>query len=277
MRKIRLTKNARPIIEGAGVHLQRAFGFGDERLFDPFLLLDDFRNDDTRNYLAGFPWHPHRGIETITYMLEGSAEHSDSLGNSGVIHKGEVQWMTAGKGIIHQEMPKPNPIGRMYGFQLWTNLPATRKMMQPRYRDFKAEEIPLVTTASGAEVKVICGSFQGSVGPARDIITAPQYWDVYIPPETELVLPAPSGETCFLYAYEGEAKIGEQQIRNRQIALLDDGDEVALTASAAGFRMLFLRGKPLNESISWRGSIVMNTREEIQAAFRELEKGTFLK
>lgn len=277
MRKIRLIKNARPSIDGAGVHLFRAFGFGDERLFDPFLMLDDFRNDDTRNYLPGFPWHPHRGIETITYMLEGSAEHSDSMGNSGVIGKGDVQWMTAGKGVIHQEMPKPNSLGRMYGFQLWTNLPKTKKMMPPRYRDIKAADIPLVKTASGAVVKVICGTYEGVNGPTRDIIIEPQYWDVYVPPSTQLVLPAPSGETCFLYAYEGEASIGEQPVRNRQTALLDDGDEVEINASGAGFRMLFLRGKPLNESISWRGSIVMNTREEIETAFRELEKGTFLK
>lgn len=277
MRKIRLIRNARPAVDGAGVRLHRAFGFGDERLFDPFLLLDDFRNDDTRDYLAGFPWHPHRGIETITYMLEGSAEHSDSLGNSGVIRKGDVQWMTAGKGIVHQEMPKPNELGRMYGFQLWANLPAAKKMMKPRYRDIKAQDIPLVRTASGAEVKVICGSFEGVVGPALDIIIEPQYWDVHIPPNKELVLPAPAGETCFFYAYEGEASVGEQGVKNRQTALLDDGDEVAVTASGLGFRMLFVRGKPLNESISWRGSIVMNTRDEIETAYRELEKGTFLK
>ncbi len=277
MRKIRLIKDARPSVDGAGVHLHRALGFGDEQLFDPFLMLDDFRNDDPRDFLPGFPWHPHRGIETITYMLRGSAEHADSMGNSGVIGKGDVQWMTAGRGIVHQEMPKPNEAGKMYGFQLWTNLPAAQKMMPPRYRDIKAEEIPLVTTASGAEVKVICGSFDGVSGPTRDIIIEPQYWDVYIPPETELVLPAPRGETCFFYAYEGEASSGDQRVHNRQTALLDDGDGVALKASASGFRMLFLRGKPLNEPISWRGSIVMNTREEIQTAFRELQEGTFLK
>lgn len=276
MRKIRLIRNAKPTLEGAGVHLYRAFGFGDERLFDPFLMLDDFRNDDTRKYLPGFPWHPHRGIETITYMLEGSAEHSDSMGNKGVIQKGDVQWMTAGKGIIHQEMPKPNNLGRMYGFQLWTNLPAARKMMKPRYRDIKAEQIPVVKLPSGAEVKVICGSFQGVSSPARDIVIDPQYWDLYIPPDTELILPAPADETCALYAWEGEASVGEQILRNRQIALLDEGDEVAIKASSSGFRMLYLCGKPLNESISWRGSIVMNNREEIQTAFRELEKGTFL-
>ncbi len=277
MRKIRLIRNAKPTLEGAGVQLVRAFGFGDERLFDPFLLLDDFRNDDTRNYLAGFPWHPHRGMETITYMLEGSAEHSDSLGNSGVIRKGDVQWMTAGRGIIHQEMPKPNEIGRMYGFQLWANLPASKKMMQPRYQDILAADIPKVELPDGAEIKVICGSFQNVKGPAQDIMIEPQYWDVYIPADRELSLPAPAGETCFFYAYEGEVEVDGQIVRNRQVALLDNGDGVSFKTSSEGFRMLFLRGKPLNESISWRGPIVMNTRDETATAFKELDKGTFLK
>jgi len=277
MRKVRLIKNAKPTIEGAGVHLQRAFGFGDERLFDPFLMLDDFRNDDTRLYLPGFPWHPHRGIETITYMIEGSAEHADSLGNKGVISKGDVQWMTAGKGIIHQEMPKPNPIGRMYGFQLWANLPASQKMMKSRYRDIKAEQIPLVKTASGAEVKVICGSFQNVVGPARDIVIDPQYWDVFIPGGKELELPTSWEHTCFIYAYEGEALIADQRVKNRQTVLFDAGDSIVLKTEDPGFRMLFVCGKPLKESISWRGPIVMNTLEEIKTAFRELDEGKFLK
>jgi redox-sensitive bicupin YhaK (pirin superfamily) len=276
MRKVRLIKNAKPTIEGAGVHLFRAFGFGDERLFDPFLMLDDFRNDDTRNYIAGFPWHPHRGIETITYMLEGSAEHGDSLGNAGVIGKGDVQWMTAGKGIIHQEMPKPNSIGRMYGFQLWANLPAARKMMAPRYRDITAAQIPLAKTAEGTEVKVICGEFQGIRGPARDILTDPQYWDVWIPPDTLQALPAPIEHTCFIYVYEGDGSIGEQTIRNRQTVLFDDGEGIEIKSGASGLRMLYLCGKPLNESISWKGPIVMNTREEIIAAFKQLDEGKFL-
>ncbi len=277
MRKIRLIKTAKPTLEGAGVHLQRAFGFGDERLFDPFLMLDDFRNDDTRNYLPGFPWHPHRGIETITYMLEGSAEHGDSMGNRGVIGKGDVQWMTAGKGIIHQEMPKPNPIGRMYGFQLWANLPAKQKMMNPRYRDIKAEEIPLVKNPEGAEVKIICGSYLGVDGPAKDIMIDPQYWDVYIPAGVKTAFPAPQGYTCFAYAWEGEATCGEQKFVNRQTALFDDGEGVELTAGPAGFRMLYLCGKPLGESIAWKGPIVMNTREEIITAFKELDAGKFIK
>ncbi len=277
LRKIRLIKKAKPTIEGAGVHLQRAFGFGDERLFDPFLMLDDFRNDDTRNYMAGFPWHPHRGIETITYMLEGSAEHADSMGNSGVIRKGDVQWMTAGKGIIHQEMPKPNPIGRMYGFQLWANLPKVQKMMRPRYQDIKAEQIPTVKTSSGAEVKVICGAFQGVKGPVEDIVIEPQYWDVSVPANSELTLPTPEEHTCFIYAYDGDALIGEQRVLNRQVVLFEEGDAICFQAGAAGFKMLFLCGKPLKESISWRGPIVMNTREEIETAFKELDNGTFIK
>lgn len=276
MRKIRLIKTAKPTLEGAGVHLQRAFGFGDERLFDPFLMLDDFRNDDTRNYIAGFPWHPHRGIETITYMLEGSAEHGDSMGNSGVINKGDVQWMTAGRGIIHQEMPKPNKLGRMYGFQLWANLPAAQKMMKPRYQDIQAAQIPMVKTDSGAEIKLICGSFQDVQGPAQDIVINPQYWDVFIPAETELELPTTPTHTCFIYAYEGDAMIGEQRVVNRQVVLFEDGDSILLKAGPSGFRMLFLCGKPLKESISWRGPIVMNTREEIQKAFEDLDAGKFI-
>ncbi len=277
MRKIRLIRNAKPTIEGAGVHLQRAFGFGDERLFDPFLMLDDFRNDDTRNYLPGFPWHPHRGIETITYMLEGSAEHGDSLGNSGVIGKGDVQWMTAGKGIIHQEMPKPNPIGRMYGFQLWANLPAAQKMMKPRYQDIKAEQIPMVRQPDGVEVKVICGSFGGVTGPVQDIVIDPRYLDIFIPASRELALPTPIGHTCFLYAYEGDALSGDQRVSNRQTALFDDGDEIELKAGLSGFRCLLVSGKPLRESISWRGSIVMNTLAQINEAYQQLQMGTFLK
>ncbi|MBW6514417.1 MAG: pirin family protein [Candidatus Syntrophosphaera sp.] len=277
MRKLRLIRNAKPTLEGAGVHLHRAFGYGDQQLFDPFLLLDDFRNDDTRMYLPGFPWHPHRGIETITYMLEGSAEHQDSLGNGGTIGKGDVQWMTAGKGIMHQEMPKPNPIGRMYGFQLWANLPAAQKMMRPRYQDITADKIPVVKTDAGAEIKIICGTFQGVKGPAENIVIDPQYYDVFIPPVQKLALPAPQGHTCFIYVYEGEAMIGDQKARNRQTVLFDDGEGVELESGPSGLRFLFLSGKPLNESISWRGSIVMNTLQEIQTAYQELQMGTFLR
>lgn len=276
MRKIKLLKTALPTLEGAGVHLNRVFGYHDRPLFDPFLMLDDFRNDDPARYLKGFPWHPHRGIETITYMLEGSAEHGDSLGNSGTIHKGEVQWMTAGSGIVHQEMPKPDTRGRMYGFQLWTNLPAAHKMIPPRYRDLKAEQMPVVELDNGTRVKIICGEFQGVKGPAEDIIIHPQYWDVYLPAGQQVILPAPEGHTCFIYAYEGSARADEQLIGDRSVALFEDGDSVLVQAGNSDFRCLFLCGKPLREPIAWRGPIVMNSGEEIRLAFRQLEEGNFI-
>ena len=277
MRKIKLIKEATPILEGAGVHLRRAFGYSETPLFDPFLMLDDFRNDKPEKYLPGFPWHPHRGIETITYMLAGSAEHGDNLGNSGVIHKGEVQWMTAGSGIIHQEMPKPDEKGKMYGFQLWANLPSGQKMMEPRYRDVRETDIPLVRTPEGAEIKIICGLYGKTAGSVNDIIIDPQYWDVFLPADKKITLPTPSGHNCFIYCYGGEAIIDEQKIVNRQVVLFEDGDEIPIQALPEGFRFLFLCGKPLNEPISWKGPIVMNTREEIQTAFRELHEGTFIK
>jgi len=277
MRSIELVKSAVPTLEGAGVNLHRAFGYYDKPRFDPFLMLDDFRNDDPDDYIAGFPWHPHRGIETITFMLEGSAEHGDSLGNRGVIKKGEVQWMTAGSGIIHMEMPKPDPGGRMYGFQLWANLPAAHKMTKPRYRDLRANAMPVVDLDDGVKVKLICGSLKGVSAPVTDIIIDPQYWDVSIPAGASAMLPAPRGNTCFIYAYEGSATIAGQQIVNRQTVLFGDGDAISVAAGKDGFRMLFLCAKPLGEPISWRGPIVMNTREEIQTAFRELEENTFIK
>ncbi len=276
MREKKLIKTAVPTLEGAGVHLQRVFGYHDKPAFDPFLMLDDFRNDDPKLYQAGFPWHPHRGIEIITYMLEGYAEHKDSLGNSGVIHKGEVQWMTAGSGIIHQEMPKPDPRGRMYGFQLWTNLPASHKMIPPRYRDLRADQMPVVEMPDGASIKIICGEFQGVRGPAEDIIIQPQYWDVHLQAGQKVTLPAPIGHTCFIYAYQGEASCDGQRLQNRQVALFEDGDAILLEAGVQGFRCLFLCGKPLGEPIAWRGPIVMNTAEEIRTAFQQLDAGTFL-
>ncbi|HPS38670.1 MAG TPA: pirin family protein [Candidatus Cloacimonadota bacterium] len=277
MRKIKLVKTAVPTLEGAGVHLQRVFGYSDTPLFDPFLMLDDFRNDKPENYLPGFPWHPHRGIETITYMLEGSAEHGDSLGNSGVIGKGDVQWMTAGSGIIHQEMPKPDPKGRMYGFQVWANLPAQYKMMKPRYQDIKAEQIPVLRDDQGAELRLICGSYKGNHGPVTDIMTDPQYWDVRCEPERELTFPTTSGYNCFIYCYAGSATIDGRTISNRQVVLFEDGDRIGISTGAEGFSFLFLSGKPLNEPISWRGPIVMNTSDEIKQAFRDLEAGRFIR
>lgn len=277
MRKIKLIKDAVSTMEGAGVKLQRAFGYYDLPLFDPFLLFDDFRNDDPKDYIAGFPWHPHRGIETITYMIEGTAEHGDSLGNSGVIGKGEVQWMTAGSGIVHTEMPKPDADGKMYGFQLWANLPAKHKMTPPRYRNLTNEMMPIVELEGGAKVKLICGSLNGISAPVQDIIIDPQYWDVFIPANTKISLPAPKGNTAFIYAYDGEATIDDKTIKNRQIVLFEDGEGITISATDKGFKMLFMCAKPLNEPISWRGPIVMNTDEEIKQAFRELQNDTFIK
>lgn len=277
IRKIKSIRKPEAVMEGAGVHLRRAFGYYQQPNYDPFLMLDDFRNDDPAKYIAGFPWHPHRGIETITYMLEGSAEHGDSLGNHGTIHKGEVQWMTAGSGIIHQEMPKPDSSGRMYGFQLWTNLPAKDKMCKPRYRDLRAKDMPVVQSPEGSSIKIICGSYMNVRGPISDVIAAPEYWDVEIPPNTMQTLPAKLGNNCFIYAYQGSAHVDGRDLGNRDLVLFEDGDEISIKSGAEGFRMLFLSGKPLNEPISWRGPIVMNTKEEIRLAFKELEAGTFIK
>ncbi len=277
MRKIKLIKTAVPTLEGAGVHLQRVFGYHDIPLFDPFLMMDDFRNDEPKDYLPGFPWHPHRGIETITYMLEGSAEHGDSIGNSGVISKGDVQWMTAGSGIIHQEMPKPDAQGRMYGFQLWANLPAQSKMIAPRYRDIKARQIPVVMDPQGAEVKLICGAYLGHKAPVDDIIIQPQYWDVNGYPERELHFPAAAGHTCFIYCYAGDAMVSDTKIGNHQAVLFEDGEGITLHTGSQGIRFLYLLGKPLGEPIAWGGPIVMNTREEMREAFADLDRGSFIK
>ncbi|MDD3102996.1 MAG: pirin family protein [Candidatus Cloacimonetes bacterium] len=277
MRKIKLIKTAVPTQDGAGVHLQRVFGYHDTPLFDPFLMMDDFSNDKPENYLPGFPWHPHRGIETINYMLEGSAEHGDSMGNSGVIGKGDVQWMTAGSGIIHQEMPKPDVRGRMYGFQVWANLPAKAKMMAPRYQDIKAKQIPVILDPQGAELRIICGSYLGQKGPVEDIMIDPQYWDIRCEPSRPFSFPTALGHTCFLYLYAGSAQIDGKSIQKHQAVLFDDGESVDLSSGDEGCMLLLLSGKPLHEPISWRGPIVMNTAQEIKQAFRELEDGTFIK
>lgn len=277
MRKIKLIKTAVPTLEGAGVHLQRVFGYRDTPLFDPFLLMDDFSNDKPENYLPGFPWHPHRGIETITYMLEGTAEHGDSMGNTGVIGKGDVQWMTAGSGIIHQEMPKPDARGRMYGFQVWANLPAKAKMMAPRYQDIQAKQIPVIVDPQGAELRLICGSYLGRKGPVQDIMIDPQYWDIRCEPNRQLSFPTALGHTCFLYLYAGSAQIDGTSIKNHQAVLFEDGESVHLLSGDEGCKLLLLSGKPLHEPISWRGPIVMNTAQEIKQAFRELEDDTFIK
>ena len=297
-RRIQKLIHSKPTLEGAGVHLKRAFGsVAEAKWFDPFLLLDDFRADDPAQYLKGFPWHPHRGIETITYVLNGRVEHGDSLGHRGVIGAGDVQWMTAGSGIIHQEMPKGDADGRMGGFQLWANLPAAHKMMAPRYRDVTAAQIPAVTTPSGATIRVICGEVQGACGPVTDIVTDPEYLDVTIPAGAEFVHPTPPGHTVFAYVIEGHACFCDQQnpfayevdgencfdMKREPLAgdgsliLFGNGDQVVITTQGGPARLLLVSGRPLGEPVAWYGPIVMNTQEELQLAFEEFENGTFLK
>jgi quercetin 2,3-dioxygenase len=275
----RLTKS-RPTIEGAGVRLHRAFGFGSTSEFDPFLLLDDFRNEVPENYLAGFPWHPHRGIETITYILAGTVEHGDSMGNRGVIGPGDVQWMTAGSGIIHQEMPKGDEADRMHGFQLWANLPSSLKMTAPRYQEIKAKDIPEIDEADGTSVRIICGSFNGVKGPVDSIAADPGYLDVFVPSGQRRTFDVGSGHHAFAYVIAGSGAFGPMdgaEAGDRSLVLFDDGNEVAVQAGKDGVRFLLVWGKPLREPVAWQGPIVMNTQEELHQAFEELEKGTFLK
>lgn len=296
-RKIAMVLKGRPTVEGAGVHLKRVFGFQQAPELDPFLLLDDFSSEDPEEYLAGFPWHPHRGIETITYVLEGHVEHGDSMGNRGVITEGDVQWMTAGSGIVHQEMPKGRDDGLLRGFQLWANLPARDKMMEPRYRDIKAASIPVVGLDNGGTVRVICGRFGGAEGPARDIVTEPEYLDVSLHAGTVFTRGVPRGHTVFAYVIEGAAHFdrdhdpyayevqGENYfdlerdclVRSGTLVKYADGDGVEVTASADGARFLLISGRPLGEPVAWQGPIVMNTREELRVAFEEYRAGTFLK
>jgi len=278
-RRIRKVFKSKPTLEGAGVRLKRAFGWHHVPELDPFLLLDDFHSARPEDYLSGFPWHPHRGIETITYVLEGSVEHGDSMGNAGVIASGDVQWMTAGSGIVHQEMPKGRADGRLWGFQLWANLPASHKMMEPRYRGIEAGDIPDAAPGGGAAVKVICGEVDGVRGPVRDVVTDPEYLDVSLPPGASFSRLVRRGYTAFAYMIEGTAafqRLGEQH-GAESLVIFDDGDELAVTAGEAGARFLLVSGKPIGEPIAWWGPIVMNTQEELQLAFDEYEKGTFLK
>lgn len=267
-----------PTVEGAGVHLRRAFGFHNPERYDPFLLFDDFRSDTPADYLKGFPWHPHRGIDTITYMLQGDVEHGDSLGNSGVISDGEVQWMTAGRGIIHQEMPKGDKDGRLHGFQLWLNLPAGEKMGPPRYRDIGAGEIPTVRLADGIAIKIICGRIGDTVGPMTGIAADPEYLDISLPAGCSYSHPTRTGHTAIAYVIGGSGSFAPDagQCGNTSLVLFSDGEEVRATASAQGLRFLFFAGIPLREPIVWRGPIVMNTEEEIVQAFLEYHNGTFL-
>jgi redox-sensitive bicupin YhaK (pirin superfamily) len=297
LRPIKRLSQAKPTIEGAGVHLRRAFGFGNTTEFDPFLLLDDFRNDVPEDYLAGFPWHPHRGIETVTYVLAGTVEHGDSMGNHGAIAAGDVQWMTAGSGIIHQEMPKGDPEGRMHGFQLWANLPSASKMTAPRYQEVKAADIPLVQDDDGTAVRIVCGSFWGKTGPVQGIAADPTYLDVSVPPRRRKTLPVETTRHAFAYVFFGDGKFCNAsgplavpteavgwadtkppaEAANRSLVLFDRGDEIEVHAGEDGVRFLLVSGKPLVEPVAWYGPIVMNTQAELRQAFEELERGTFLK
>jgi len=276
-RKIRMTLTRQPTMEGAGVHLNRVFGYSQSPRFDPFLMLDDFRSNTPAHYLKGFPWHPHRGIETITYVTKGDVEHGDSLGNTGVISSGDVQWMTAGSGIIHQEMPKGDANGAMHGFQLWANLPAAQKMMAPRYRGITADQIPAVELENGVQVKVIAGSIGGAKGPMDDIVIDPEYFDCTVPTGQTFTHETDPAYTAFIYAVGGKGSTDSQAIENGTLVLFDAGDHVAISAANEPLRLLLLTGKPLNEPVAWRGPIVMNTQAELETAFREYHEGTFIK
>ena len=279
-RKIKSILSATATIEGAGVHLKRAFGYHQVPLLDPFLMLDDFHTSDPAEYLAGFPWHPHRGIETITYLLEGQVEHGDSMGNSGIIGAGDVQWMTAGSGIIHQEMPQESPTGTMWGFQFWANLPASHKMMAPRYQDVKAASIPEVTLDDGVTVKIIAGTVGGVPGPVTDIIIEPEMLDITVPPGTVYEHRVPEGHTAFVYILSGAASLdesGDRYQRETVVLYEREGDSVKIETKQDPVRFIFVAGKPLGEPVAWGGPIVMNTREELRVAFDEYEKGTFIK
>ena len=298
IRPVRHISGTTPHREGAGVNLQRVFGFGDPSLTDPFLMMDDFRNDRPENYLKGFPWHPHRGIETITYVLAGTVEHGDSLGNRGTLGAGDVQWMTAGSGIMHQEMPKGDALGRMHGFQLWANLPSNLKMTTPRYQDVGSKEIPEILEDDGTRVRVVVGSFWGKTGPVDGIAADPQYLDIYVPPGKRKVFPVDTYRSAFAYIFEGSAtfrdaskpfgvlvekEVAGEEIHlrdmsgNRTLVVFDTGDEVVVQAGEHGVRFLLISGAPIREPVAWHGPIVMNTREELITAVNELQAGTFIK
>ena len=296
IRPVKQVIESEPHIEGAGVRLRRAFGFGKTEDFDPFLLFDDFRNENPDDYRAGFPWHPHRGIETITYVLAGTVEHGDSLGNRGALGAGDVQWMTAGSGILHQEMPKGDPDGRMHGFQLWANLPSTHKMATPRYQDVPGTEIPEIVDDDGTSVRVMCGEFWGQRGPVDGIAAEPRYLDVHVPAGQRKTLPVEMSRHAFAYVFDGAGDFrdasapqgvlterydegGEtgQDVANRSLVLFDSGDEITVQAGDEGIRFLLVSGKPIEEPVAWRGPIVMNTQDELRQAFAELNNGTFIK
>jgi quercetin 2,3-dioxygenase len=298
IRPIKRITQSKPAVEGAGVKLRRAFGFGDTTSFDPFLLLDDFRNDRPEDYRAGFPWHPHRGIETITYVLAGTVEHRDSLGNKGALGPGDVQWMTAGSGILHQEMPEGDGRGRMHGFQLWANLPASLKMTAPRYQDVKAAEIPEIVDDDGTRVRVVCGEFWGKRGPIEGVAAEPRYLDIWVPPGRRKTLAVETERHAFAYVFEGSGSFrgasqpfgvltekeidGTEIVRrentgNRSLVEFDSGDEVVVQAGDEGIRFLLVSGRPLQEPVAWYGPIVMNSQTELKQALRELQDGTFIR
>ncbi|MEP6754274.1 MAG: pirin family protein [Chthonomonadales bacterium] len=297
IRPVQRLIKSKPTMEGAGVHLHRGFGFGNTTDFDPFLLFDDFRGDQEADYIAGFPWHPHRGIETITYVLAGTVDHADSMKNRGTIGPGDIQWMTAGRGIIHQEMPKGDEKGRMHGFQLWANLPAAMKMTAPRYQEVKAMEIPHLIDDDAVEVRVVCGDFWGKKGPIDGIAADPIYLDIFVPANTHKTFPVDTRRHAFAYVFEGSGKFcnaseplavpteGENwsdtsrhtEADNRSLILFSSGDEVSVRAGEHGIRFLLCSGKPLQEPVAWYGPIVMNTQQELQEAYAELDRGTFLK
>ncbi len=279
VRLIEEVLKSKPTLEGAGVRLKRALGFYQVPMFDPFLLLDDFHSDNPNDYIAGFPWHPHRGIETITYMLHGEVRHGDSLGNSGVIGAGDVQWMTAGSGIIHEEMPERQN-GLLWGFQLWANLPASHKMMDPRYRDVQGDTIPEVAVGDVAKVKIICGEVEGVKGPVQDIVTDPEYLDVTVNPHSEFGHSVKLGHTAFAYVISGSGYFDPDKTETygpERVILYGDGDEIVISNEHEPLRFLLISGKPIGEPVAWRGPIVMNTQEELHVAFEEYRNGTFIK
>jgi len=297
LRPVKQIIQPKPTIEGAGVRLERAFGFGKTKEFDPFLLLDDFRNEKPEDYLAGFPWHPHRGIETITYVLAGSVEHGDSLGNKGKMTAGDVQWMTAGSGILHQEMPKGDPRGRMHGFQLWANLPSSLKMTDPRYQDIPSAAIPEVTDDDGTKARIISGEFWGKRGPVEGVAADPSYLDISVPPGLHRRLKVETTRNAFAYVFAGSGRfrdasdpravltesavdpnaLAKYDVGNHSLVLFDRGDEIVVEAGNEGIRFLLVSGRPLEETVAWYGPIVMNTQEELRQAVSELEAGTFIK
>jgi quercetin 2,3-dioxygenase len=297
IRPVKSLSKATPTLEGAGVHLHRAFGFADPTMLDPFLLFDDFRNENPEDYLRGFPWHPHRGIETITYVLSGTVEHSDSLGNKGNLAAGDVQWMTAGSGIMHQEMPKGNADGQMHGFQLWANLPSNLKMTDPRYQDIPSSEISEIHEDDGTIVRVIIGDFWGKSGPVDGIAADPQYLDISIPAGVKKTFPMDTYRNTFAYIFDGAGSFSdasaprgvllekevdgvEVNIRdlsgNRTLVQFDSGDSISVQAGPQGVRFLLVSGAPIKEPVAWHGPIVMNTRDELQKAFQDLRDGTFI-